>query len=40
LLTQRSEGLDFSPMTRGEVLAQVHTLLSELLHGHTSLFYG
>jgi hypothetical protein len=35
-----SEGLDFSPMARDDVLAHVHELLSAVLYQHTFLFYS
>ncbi|KAF8058436.1 RBR2 [Scenedesmus sp. PABB004] len=35
-----SEGLDFSPMEREDVVAAVHEVLSHALHHHTYLFYG
>ena len=35
-----SEGLDFAPMTREEVVGQVHELLTAALYQHTSLFYS
>lgn len=35
-----SEGLDFSPMTREDVVAHVHELLAAALYQHTFLFYS
>jgi hypothetical protein len=40
LLLHCSEGLDFSPMSRDEVVAHVHELLAAALYEHTHLFYS
>jgi len=37
---RRSEGLDFAPMERDEVLAAVHDVVSHALYEETHLFYG
>ncbi len=35
-----SDGLDFRPMDRAEVLTLVYEVVAHSLHQHTCLFYG